>query len=318
MAAGEGKKKAFRVGKIAIVGRPNVGKSTLLNALLGERIAIVSRHAQTTRDRIAGILTQEDVQFVFLDTPGVHSPRNRLGDRMNTVSEDASAECDVVLFLSDLGNDPKPGLSKIDQAIVAALPSGKPVILVLNKVDRLKDKTALLPLLESLGTAYQFAAIVPISALKNRGTERILAEVKELLPKGELLFEEDELSDRPTRFFVSEFVREQILQKTREEVPHGVAVTVESFDESKKVPHIDVVIHVDKESHKPIIIGKKGSLLREVGTQARARVEELLGKHVHLAIRVRVTPGWYENERDLATLGYGSAEGRARREKETR
>jgi len=312
------KKPAIRVGKIAIVGRPNVGKSTLLNALLGERIAIVSHHAQTTRDRIAGVLTAEDVQFVFLDTPGVHSARNRLGDRMNNVSTDATMECDVVLFLSDVGSDIKTSLSNIDQSIIKRLPGDKPVILVLNKIDRLKNKAVLLPLLGTIAKEHTFAAVVPISALKGSGTDRILKEVKDLLPEGELLFEEDELSDKPTRFFVSEFVREQILRKTHEEVPHGVAVTVESFDESKKIPHIDVVVHVDKESHKPIIIGKKGALLREVGTQARARVEELLGRHVHLAIRVRVSPKWYENDRDLSSMGYGNEEANAPRGKNAR
>ena len=292
------------------MGRPNVGKSTLLNALLGEPIAITSKHAQTTRDRIAGVLTDESTQIVFVDTPGVHQAKTKLGARMNGLARDAARDADVIVFLTDVAASSdgtvrgKGEMRDADVALLRDLPFGKPVILAVNKVDKVKDKRALLPVLETHAKAHPFTAIVPMSAIRTNGTENLLTEVRALLPEGPKLFEEDELSDKPTRFFVTEFVREQILRKTYEEVPHGVAVTVERFDEAPRVPRIELAVHVDKESHKRIIIGAKGAMLKQIGVDARARVEALLGKQVHLQIWVRVTPNWYETDAGLREMGY--------------
>jgi len=305
-----------RAGTIALVGRPNVGKSTLLNALLQERIAIVSHHAQTTRDRIAGILTKDGVQFVFLDTPGFHRARHKLGEHMNEVARAAAAECDVALFLTEPetragvdGVEVNATVREDDRAILAAIPESTKIILVLNKIDKIKRKQVLMPLLEALGKVRDLAAIVPVSALKGEGLDRILGEVAKLLPESEPLYEEDELSDKPVRFFVGEFVREQILRRTRQEIPHGVAVTVESFDENAKLVRIAVVIHVAKESHKGIIIGDGGKMLVAVGSAARKRAEELLARKVHLETFVRCTPGWFDDAARLADMGYADEAG---------
>ena len=283
----------------------------LLNALLKERIAIVSHHAQTTRDRIAGILTRDGVQFVFLDTPGFHRARHKLGEHMNEVARAAAAECDVALFMTEPetrrgtdGVDVNSTVREDDRAILAAIPESTAIVLVLNKIDKIKRKQVLMPLLEAYGKERELAAVVPVSALKGDGMDRILTEVAKLLPESEPLYDADELSDKPVRFFVSEFVREQILKRTRQEIPHGVAVTVESFDENAKLVRIAVTIHVAKESHKGIIIGDGGTMLRDVGTAARKRAEGLLGRKVHLETFVRATPGWFDNSARLADMGY--------------
>jgi GTP-binding protein Era len=292
------RQKRSRAGRVAIVGRPNVGKSTLLNALLGEKIAITSHHPQTTRDQILGVVTRDKDQVAFIDTPGLHAPRNKLGARMNALAKDAAESADLVVFLVEA--PPSPA----DLALLPELPKNVPVVLALNKIDRFKAKHDLLPVLEQAAKLGEFAAIVPVSALKKDGTEHLVKALIELLPEGEPLYEEDALSDKPVRFFVAEFVREQILKKTRQEVPHGVAVVVERFDEGHEVPHIDLAIHVDRESHKKILIGSKGAMLKSIGIDARKRVEKLLGKQVHLQLWVRVTPGWAEDEARLRDLGY--------------
>jgi GTP-binding protein Era len=304
-------KLAVRVGRVAIVGRPNVGKSTLLNALLGEAISITSHHPQTTRDRVLGVLTEKDAQYVFLDTPGVHRARTKLGARMNQEARDAARDADVILFMTEPQRAVNlPGFRASDLALLKELPTGIPIILALNKIDRIHDKTTLFSVLEAHAKAYEFACIIPISAKRRDGLDFVKKEIKDRLPKhpaGEPLpFEDDALTDRPVRYLVAEFVREQILRRTREEVPHGIAVVVDHFDDTQKVPRIEVSIHVDKEAHKKIVIGKAGSLLKEIGTLARTKVERLLGVHVHLQLWVRVTPGWYESDSQLKDLGYGS------------
>ncbi len=302
------KKKAgpFKAGRVAILGRPNVGKSTLLNGLVGERIAITSSHPQTTRDQIRGIFTDDDAQLVFIDTPGVHRARTKLGARMNQLARDATRECEIVFFMTDLAPGTGPEMRDVDKAILSQVPEKTPVILVLNKSDKLKDKTKLFPILDGYAKAHAFAAIVPMSARKqDSGVPRLIEEAKKLLPEGEKIFPDDELSDRPIRFFVCEMVREQILAKTRDEVPHGIAVTVERFDEAPRVPHISATIHVDREGHKKIIVGEKGAFIKAVGEGARKRIEELVGKQVHLELWVRVTPRWYESDAQLKDMGYG-------------
>lgn len=301
-----------RSGVIAIVGRPNVGKSTLVNALVGEHVSIVSHHPQTTRDRVMGLVNETSIQLALVDTPGVHNARNKLGTRMNHEAREAAEGADVVLFVTDVGRSLSTSgedLLPQDREVLASLPKNKPVILVINKIDRLVDKKLLMPILAKRSEAFPFAAVVPISAqsksVVTSGVGRLRKEIDDRIPKGPKLYDEEIFSDRPARFFVQEYVREQVLRRTREEVPHGVAVTIDRWDEGKNVPRIEVTIHVDKPNHKKIVVGEGGSVLKDVGTRARARVEQLLGKSVMLKLWVRVTPGWYESDRLLRDLGYG-------------
>jgi GTPase len=295
-----------RAGRVALIGRPNVGKSTLLNTLLGEPIAIVSLHPQTTRDTVRGVLTAGDTQFAFVDTPGLHEPRTRLGKWMNETARQAARDADVLVLLVEAPRDDKaPRPSPADLALAAELPK-LPTVLAINKVDKLKDKSQLLPLIAAFAEAHPFATTVPISARRANGTERLLAEVRALLPEQPFLFESDTLSDQPVRFFVAEFVREQILKATRQEVPHGVAVVVERFDESGKMPHIEVAVHVARDAHKKILIGAQGQMLKRIGTAARARVEQMLERRVHLQLWVRTTPDWMDDPARLRELGYPS------------
>jgi GTP-binding protein Era len=300
-----------RAGTVALVGRPNVGKSTLLNALIGERLAITSHQPQTTRDQIRGILTTERAQFVFLDTPGIHEQRSKLGERMNQLAQGAAVDADVVLFVVDVPSNASTNIREDDTRVLRAIPEGQAVVLVVNKIDRITPKEKLFDVLAAFGALRDFSAVVPISAKKTDGLERLLGVIEQLLPEGPLLYPEDELSDRPVRFFVGELVREQVLLCTRQEVPHGVAVTVDAFEEpplgkrGKPVTRVTLSIHVAKESHKGIIIGQGGAMLTRIGTRARQRAERLLGHAVHLDVRVRSTPGWFDDAARLAELGYG-------------
>ncbi len=295
-----------RAGRVALIGRPNVGKSTLLNALLGEPIAIVSLHPQTTRDTVRGVLTAGDTQYVFVDTPGLHEPRTRLGQWMNETARQAARDADVLVLLVEAPRDgqaPRP--HPADLALAAELPK-LPTALAINKVDRLKDKSQLLPLIAAFSEQQTFATTVPVSGRRTSGTDRLLQEVRALLPEQPFLFEADTLSDQPVRFFVAEFVREQILRATRQEVPHGVAVVVERFDESGKMPHIEVAVHVAREAHKKIVVGAQGQMLKRIGMAARARVEQMLQRRVHLQLWVRTTPDWMDDPARLRDLGYPS------------
>jgi len=287
-----------RSGRVALVGRPNVGKSTLLNCLVGEPIAIVSRSPQTTRDIVRGIVTRGRVQFVFVDTPGLHLARNRLGQWMNQVAREEAREADAIALVVEPTADPA------DLALAGELPS-VPAVLVVNKIDRLKDKAALFPVLAAFANAHPFVATVPISATRADGTDRLLDELAALLPEQPFLFEEGTLSDQPVRLFAAEFVREQILAHTRQEVPHGVAVAVERFDESTDVPHIEIAIHVARPAYKKILIGAGGSMMKRIGTAARVRIERMLGRKVHLKLWVRATADWMNDPAMLRDLGYG-------------
>ncbi len=311
-----------RSGRIALVGRPNVGKSTLLNALLGEPLAITSPHAQTTRAPVRGVLTKGDTQYFFIDTPGLHAPRTRLGHWMNNAAWDAAREADVVVLIvevpaidgpsSERGSpnsarqalNPRTADRLLALELAAELPR-LPTLLVLNKVDRLKAKALLLPLLAAFARVHPFAATVPLSARSSNGVDRLLIELRALLPEQPFLFDPETLSDQPERFFVAELVREQILAQTRQEVPHGVAVIVERFDESARRPRIEVVIHVAREAHKKILVGAEGSMLKAVGTSARQRIEKMLGRSVHLQLWVRSTPDWMNDDARMFELGYG-------------
>jgi GTP-binding protein Era len=282
-----------------------VGKSTLLNALLGERLAITSPHPQTTREPVRGVLTRPDTQYLFVDTPGLHSPRNRLGQRMNRASVQAAHDADVVVLLAETPRDEasRPRFDA-DLAVAQELATRIPVVLAITKIDRLPDKAALLPLIDAASRSRDFAAVVPVSARKSDGVTQLLDVLREHLPEQPFPFEEDTLTDQPTRFFVAEYVREQVLAKVSQEVPHGVAVVVEAFDEAARVPRISLTVHVAREAHKKILVGAGGRMLKAIGSAARARVEELLGRQVHLELWVRATPGWMDDEARLRELGY--------------
>jgi GTPase len=291
-----------RAGTAAIMGRANVGKSTLLNAMIGMPLAITSSKPQTTRDRIIGIATGEGAQIVFVDTPGMHDAKTKLGTRMNHEAREAARDADVILFITD-------SLKPLDEDTAIATELPKQVILVLNKIDRVTDKTELFDALSAHASVRDYLAIIPVSAKTCNGVDRVLREVRSVLPEGEAGYDEETLTDRPTRFFVAEYVREQVLKKTREEVPHGVAVMIERFDEQPAkngVSTIEAAIHVDRESHKRIIVGKGGLMLKEIGIASRRRIESLLGHRVHLKLWVRVTPGWYRTDAGLKQMGYSS------------
>jgi GTP-binding protein Era len=293
-------KKGFRSGRVALLGRANAGKSTLLNAIVGEKIAIVSQHPQTTRQRLLGILTDEHGQIVFVDTPGMHAPRHRLGVQMVHEATEALRDVDAVALVADA----RAHVPDFD--LVATLPKGVPAILALNKIDLVNPKPKLMPVLEAWTKAHAFDAIVPISAKTKSGVVRLVKELRERMPEGEALFEGDTLTDKPVRFMVAEFVREQILVRTRQEVPHGIAVTVDRFEEDeKRGDKIALTVHVAKESHKKIVVGKGGAMLKSVGIAARRQLERLLGHKVHLQIWVRVSPDWVDDPKALGQMGFG-------------
>jgi GTP-binding protein Era len=291
----------FRSGYVALIGRPNAGKSTLLNYLVGEKIAAVSNKPQTTRHKIQGIVTKEKGQIVFVDTPGVHKPGYLLNRRMMAAVHDAILSVDVVVLLRDAsvstGNGDRFVLDLVKE-------SGKPSILVLNKIDKIKDKTLLLPLIEYYAKEHGFAEIVPISALKGEAIENLLEQIVKHLPPGERIFADDELTDQPMRTIVAEMVREKILASTGEEIPYVTAVVTEKWDESDpQQPRIYCAIYVERDSQKGIIIGKGGTKLKKIGTDARRDIENLLGRHVHLQLFVKVVSDWRNQARDLDEMG---------------
>ena len=292
-------KKAFRSGRVALIGRANAGKSTLLNAIVGEKIAIVSPHPQTTRQRLLGILTTSEGQIVFVDTPGVHQPKHRLGVQMVHEASEAVRDVDAIVVVVDA----RAALP--DAELLATLPKGVPAICALNKVDIVHPKERLMPVLAAWSAAHDFAAIIPISAKTSSGIKQLLSELRSLMPEGPPLFEDDTITDKPVRYMVAEFVREQILLRTRQEVPHGIAVTVDRFEEDEKRGHkVALTVHVAKESHKKIVVGKGGAMLKGVGIAARRELERLLGHKVHLKIWVRVTPDWVDDPKALGQMGF--------------
>src|SRR6478609_948679 len=311
----------MRAGTIAIVGRSNVGKSTLLNQVLGERLAIVSPLPQTTRDALLGIVRREDAELAFLDTPGIHKPKTELGSRMNSSAMSATESADVVVFVTDatIGSKlvPKktkrteevPPLSELapdDFALLTSIKSIKkvPTILALNKVDAVRDKGRLLPLLQSYLDAVPFRSLIPISALENDGVDRLLDAIVEVLPEGEPAYPEDTLTDKPSSFFAREYVREQVMLSLKGELPHAVAVSIDSFDEATDKLRIAVTLHVEKISQRKIIVGTGGEVIKALRVGAENRLRRLLGRKVKLELFVRVTPRWKETPRMLAELGY--------------
>jgi len=290
-----------RVGMVAVIGRPNVGKSTLVNALVGERVSITSRKPQTTRDRVLGVRTDADAQYVFVDTPGFQRRhRTALNKRMNEQVKGALADVDVIVLVIEA-----TGWRAEDEAVLQLLPEGSDrVILAINKTDSIAEREKLLPLLaESMGR-FPFHAIVPVSAEKKRQLDDLLKEVAPLLPEGMPLFEADQYTDRSARFLAAEQVREKAYRLLGDELPYGIAVTIDRWDETDDSAEIVATLVVDREAHKPIVIGKDGAKLREISRLARADIAEMLGKRVHLEVWVRVKKGWNDDARALRTLGY--------------
>jgi len=291
----------FRSGYAAFIGRPNAGKSTLLNRLVGEKIAAVSNKPQTTRFKIQGIVSRPDGQIVFVDTPGVHKPGHLLNRRMMSAVHDAILSVDVVILMREdsvsTGNGEQFVLNPGKE-------SGKPAILVLNKIDKIKDKAELLPLMEFYATECEFAEIIPVSALKGDAIDNLLTQIVKHLPEAPPIFGEDEMTDQPLRSIVSELVREKILAGTGEEIPYVTAVVTEKWDESDpKQLRIYCAIYVERNSQKPIIIGKGGAKIKQIGTDARVDIEKLLGRRVHLHLFVKVVEDWRNKERDLDDIG---------------
>jgi GTP-binding protein Era len=290
-----------RAGFIAVVGRPNVGKSTLVNALVGAKVSIVSSKPQTTRHRILGVRSEGEAQFVFVDTPGFQTRhKNALNQAMNRVVTAALADVDVVLFLVEALR-----FTEADARVLKLLPDNRPVILVVNKVDGVADKARLLPFLQEMAGRFPFAEIVPLSALASRDASRLLAIVQPYLPESTAFFEADAITDRSERFLAAEILREKVFRLTGDEIPYGVAVELESFkEEGSGLRRIGAVIWVDREAHKPILLGEGGGHLKRIASEARQDMERLFDAKVFLQCWVKVKSGWTDNAALLKSLGH--------------
>ena len=293
-------KKAFRSGFVAIVGRPNAGKSTLVNRLVGQKIAIVTSKPQTTRNRIQGIVTKPQGQIVFIDTPGLHEADSALGRQMMQEVAAALEGIDVLLLMVDASRM----LPHADDLLLekAKRFRGK-TILALNKVDRLA-KPKLLPLIDSFAKVFEFAAIVPISALNGAGCEELLDETLKQLPQGEPYFPEDQVTDQPERFLAAEIIREKAIQVMYHEVPYALAVVIEKYEETPKLLRIEALMNVERDSQKKILIGHKGEMLKKIGTEARKELEAILGSKIYLGLFVKVAPDWRENPQKVRELDW--------------
>jgi len=289
-----------RAGFCAIVGLPNVGKSTLLNQLVGAHVAITSRKPQTTRHRLLGIHTDERSQVLFVDTPGFQTQHgNALNRTMNRTVGQVAKEVDAVLFVIDAH-----GWDERDEPVLALLPRTTPVVLALNKVDKARDRQAVARTLLEASRKRDFAALVPVSAAKGTQLRALLDEIRKLLPEGPPIYEPDEITDRPERFLAAELVRERIFRLLGDELPYSTAVDVEKFEQEGNLRRISAAIYVDKPSHKAIVIGEKGATIKRIGTEARHAMEALFGSKVFLETHVRVKSGWADNEAALRLLGY--------------
>ncbi len=294
----------MKFGTVAIIGRSNVGKSTLLNHLLGEKIAIVSSKPQTTRTRIMGLVHAEGAQIAFLDTPGLHKPEHLLNRRMVRTAVEALEEADLLYMLMEATNMPGPGdMTAIKYMKEALAKRSRPVILVMTKID-LVNRQKLLPLLERYGKLFAWTEIVPVSAMKDDNIDRLLAVTVPYLPSGDGAYGDDVVTDQSMRTLAAEMIREKVLQETQEEVPHAVAVEIDAFIEEGKLAKIQATILVERETQKGILIGKQGERLKAIGTQARVDMERLFGMKVFLELWVKVRKSWRENEQTLVQLGY--------------
>ncbi len=296
----EPRKKEFRSGFVAIVGRPNAGKSTLVNRLVGQKIAIVTSKPQTTRNRIQGIVTKPQGQIVFIDTPGLHEADSALGRQMMQEVAAALEGIDVLLLMVDASST---HLHADDLLLEKAKRFRGKTILALNKVDRL-PKPKLLPLIESFAKAFEFSAIVPISALRGSGCDELLDEILKQLPEGVPYFPENQVTDQPERFLAAEIIREKAIQLMYHEVPYALAVVVEKYEETPRLLRIEALMNVERDSQKKILIGHKGEILKKIGTEARKELEAILGSKIYLGLFVKVAPDWRENPQKVRELDW--------------
>ncbi|THF75647.1 GTPase Era [Cohnella fermenti] len=298
---GNNGKKPFKSGFVAIVGRPNVGKSTLMNQVIGQKIAIMSDKPQTTRNKIHGVYTTDEMQIVFLDTPGIHKPNSKLGDYMVKSAEGALSEVDAVLFLTDVSEELGGG----DRYIIEQLKKIQtPVFLVLNKIDKVHPE-ALLPVIEKYAKLHSFAEVIPVSALRGNNVTTLLDQLGRYLEAGPMYYPADQITDHPEQFVCAELIREKILQLTREEIPHSIAVEIESMGKGDKgIVNIGAVIYVERSSQKGIVIGKQGAMLKQVGKLAREDMERLLGSKIFLELWVKVKEDWRNRDSVLKSLGF--------------
>ncbi len=294
-----------RAGFVAIAGRPNAGKSTLLNALVGEKVAITAPQAQTTRTSIQGVLTSPDSQIVFIDTPGIHKSDTLFNKRMMSTVRDALHGRDLVLFLADAA---KP-VGAEDELAVSALVHSEKTLLVLNKIDRVADKRLLLPLIQRYTELFPFLQAVPISARTGDGVDELKRIIIDNLPDSPALFPDDHLTDQPLRFMAAEIIRESILRATREEVPHAVAILIDTWEDAKQLTRIAATIHVERAGQKAILIGEKGQLLKQIGTESRLNIEQLIGHKVFLSLFVKVKPKWREDPEFLNAIDWRAMAG---------
>ena len=299
-------KSSYKSGFVTLIGRPNVGKSTLMNQLIGQKIAITSSKPQTTRNRIQTVYTQEDGQIIFLDTPGIHKAKNKLGEYMVTVAERTLNEVDVVLWLVE----PTTFIGAGEQHIAETLKRVKtPVILVINKIDTIK-KEELLPIISAYQKIHNFAEIVPVSAMNGENKDNLIDTIFSYLQEGPQFYDEDTITDQPERQIVAELIREKALRLLNDEIPHGIAVTIESMKDRKggKIMDIQATIVCERDSHKGIIIGKKGAMLKNIGMQARLEIENLLDQQVNLQLWVKVRKDWRDSDMFLKNYGYNKTE----------
>src|SRR5882724_86778 len=302
----ETKAPPFVSGFVSILGRPNVGKSTLMNSLIGTKIAIVANKPQTTRTGIQGVLTLPTAQIVFVDTPGIHKARSGLNKRMMDAVREALDQRDLLLYVADAT---APFTTVDREALDMVKKSHTPAFLVLNKIDLLQAKSALLPLIERYRAAHDFAEYFPVSSMKHRGLPELQAAILAKLPEGPAYFPADHITDQPERFLAAELIREKIIRATNEEVPHSVAVIVDRWDEQPEITRILATIYVEKEGQKGILIGAKGAMLKGVGTRAREEMEQLFGKKIFLELHVRAQPKWRENKAFLNSLDWRTMAG---------
>lgn len=291
----------FRAGFVTVVGRPNVGKSTLVNRLVGQKVAIVSSKPQTTRNRILAVVARPGAQLVLFDTPGIHKPMHEMNRRMVETAVRSVGRGDIVLWLVEAEEPPGAGDRFVRDVLAKA---GRPVILALNKIDRVA-RPRILPAIDAYKDLLDFSEIVPISALKGDNVDRLEEVLLRYLPEGPALYPEDYLTDQPERFFVAEIVRERILHNTRQEIPYASGVMIESFKEEKGLVRIHAVVLVERDSQKGILIGKGGSMLKVIGTEARRQIQEFLATRIYLGLFVKVRSGWRESEKILTEMGLG-------------
>ncbi|MET0959275.1 MAG: GTPase Era [Psychrobacillus psychrotolerans] len=294
----------YKSGFISIIGRPNVGKSTFLNRVIGQKIAIMSDKPQTTRNKVQGVLTLENSQMIFIDTPGIHIPKHKLGDFMLKVAKNTLREVDVIIFMVN-AVEPR---GKIDEYIMEMLENNEtPVFLVINKIDQVHPEK-LVDIIESYTKKYNFAEVLPISALQGNNVEKLLETIQSYLPQGPQYYPADQVTDHPERFIISELIREKVLHLTREEIPHSIAVVIDKIkkeeDTEKDMIRVSATIIVERDSQKGIVIGKKGTLLKEVGTRARKDIEMLLGTNVYLELWVKVQKDWRNKSAHLKDYGF--------------